>query len=473
MAIAKIDEHLVLRSESTKRRRDELIDHAAVCWLEGNSHDTEPHHLGDALRRQLRLRHGEFKVVKHFPEQYFVTFSDPAIRQRLVGQEILSDNGRDFHFAAWSERRYANNVNWEYRVKVRIEGIPVHCWAEDVAAKALGKSCAVHYVEETTRHRERTRSFDLWAWCSDPSDIPTEVWLTVTEPDREPPHHDEPVDLKRGHVYVLRNHLEIVDDLSFLQGRGRVGGPPNRKPRREFIWSYGAPDTEGERLHGRRGNNRGRELRRHPRRDDDDYEDRRNHGMRRHRSLSGWARSARCRTGAEDCISSNRWGVRRDSPPRRSRANQEGHQRPNLVWKVKGHDEEKRKKKVTFAEPIATELKATLPDDSIILMKDQCSVLVEAKKQEMQMVDGNPLNMDFTPTDTKPTAGKNAEDQVVEQHDTLKNMMAGLMLDQLQNLLHFGNPIEKSKMEAIQVLIEQGAKMQNKDDMAVASSLVA
>jgi hypothetical protein len=38
---------------------------------------------------------------------------------------------------------------------------------------------------------------------------------------------------------------------------------------------------------------------------------------------------------------------------------------------------------------------------------------------------------------------------------------------------HFGNPIEKSKMEAIQVLIEQGAKMQNKDDMAVASSLVA
>jgi len=165
---------------------------------------------------------------------------------------------------------------------------------------------------------------------------------------------------------------------------------------------------------------------------------------------------------------------------------------------VKGHDEEKRKKKVTFAEPIATELKATLPDDSIILMKgntppqplqsgsipldhvffapniasvaDQCSVLVEAKKQEMQMVDGNPLNMDFTPTDTsknipeypnvvstviaadtycdilpgnapaEPTAGKNAEDQVVEQHDTLKNMMAGLMLDQLQNLLVSSTP---------------------------------
>lgn len=89
----------------------------------------------------------------------------------------------------------------------------------------------MHFVEETTRHHERTRSFDLWAWCCD---IPTEVWLTVTEPDRQLPP-DEPDDLKRGHVYVLHNHLEVVEDLSFLQGRGTIGGPSNRKARREFI----------------------------------------------------------------------------------------------------------------------------------------------------------------------------------------------------------------------------------------------
>ncbi|XP_066382906.1 uncharacterized protein [Miscanthus floridulus] len=310
---------------SIRRRRDELINKAVVCWLNGNNHDTESYHLGDALRSQLNLGHDDFQVVKHFLEQYLVIFSDPTIRRHLVNLGVMSDRGRDFHFAEWSERRYANNVSWEYHVKVRIEGIPVHRWAEDVAAKALGKSCAVHYVEETTRRRERTRSFDLWAWCCDPCDIPTEVWLTVIEPDRElpptsiplplaPPHHDDPVDLKRGHVYVLRNHFEVVEDLSFLQGRGRAGGPPNRKARRELIWSYGVPDTEGERHHGRRGNNRGRDLRRQPRRDDDDYDDRRHHGTRRHRSLSSWARNARCRGGVEDCISSNRWRGRRVSP---------------------------------------------------------------------------------------------------------------------------------------------------------------
>jgi hypothetical protein len=204
-----------------------------VCWLPGNSHDTEPHHLENALR-QLDIHRDDVQVLKHFPEQFLAIFNNPRDMQRVVDEGVLPDNGLRFQFAAWSERRYANNVSWEFRVKVRIKGIPVHCWAEEVAAKVIGKSCAIHYLEETTRRRQRTRSFDLWAWCSDPCDIPTEVQLTVTEPDRGHPHHDEPVDVKRSQVYTLRNHLEVVEDLTFLQEPGRLGGPANRKARRVF-----------------------------------------------------------------------------------------------------------------------------------------------------------------------------------------------------------------------------------------------
>jgi hypothetical protein len=77
-------------------------------------------------------------------------------------------------------------------------------------------------------------------------DIPKEVWLTVTEPDRElpptsipqyqeQPHFDAPTDLKRAQVYNLRNHLEVVEDLTFLQGRGRIRGPMNHKPLCDMI----------------------------------------------------------------------------------------------------------------------------------------------------------------------------------------------------------------------------------------------
>lgn len=65
-----------------------------------------------------------------------------------------------------------------------------------------------------------------------PATSPREVVLTVTEPDRGHPHHDEPSDVKRGQVYVLRNHIEVVEDLSFLREPGRIDS--TRKARRVF-----------------------------------------------------------------------------------------------------------------------------------------------------------------------------------------------------------------------------------------------
>jgi hypothetical protein len=77
---------------------------------------------------------------------------------------------------------------------------------------------------------------------------------------------------------------------------GVPGGPPNRKQRREFVWSYGAPDSVGEKRE-RAEAFRGREIvRRDWGHDDDngDFQRDRRSGNRRHRSLSGWARSSRC-----------------------------------------------------------------------------------------------------------------------------------------------------------------------------------
>jgi hypothetical protein len=152
--------------------------------------------------------------------------------------------------------------------------------------------------------------------------------LMVTELDRElppmsiplllaPPGHDAPVDLKRAQVILLRNHLEIVEDLTLLQDRDKTGGPMNRLPRRELVWSYGAPYTVGECLPSRRGHDRGRDMGHHRHRDDDDYDPNRHHqGTHRHRSVSSWVRNLCCRSGVEDYISSTRWrgGQNRVSP---------------------------------------------------------------------------------------------------------------------------------------------------------------
>jgi hypothetical protein len=184
--------------------------------------------------------------------------------------------------------------------------------------------------------------------------IPKEVWLTVTEQDSELPsvdipltlagsHLEGPSDLKRGHVYTLRNHIEVVEDLTFIRGRGSRGGPPNRLPRREFVWSYGALDSVGEKKEYQI-NHRGRDSVRRDREheDDDDPQNGRHQGTRRRRSLSGWARVSRCRGGLADCYSSN--GRHRSSTPFR-RHGQELSVSKSWVPVVKA-------KKVSFANPL-------------------------------------------------------------------------------------------------------------------------
>jgi hypothetical protein len=210
------------------------MDKAVVCSFDGNSHEVDILSAGDMLREKFNLHHGQYQLVKHFPEQFFIIFSDLRSKKWALDRRSVSYRGRIFHFGDWSEESYARKTNLEFRVKVRVEGISVHCWGEEVASRTLGKSCAIHYVQERTRRRERTRSFDLWAWCSNPCDIRKEVWLMVTEPNRELPpvrtplplvgaHQDDTFDLKSGHVYTLRNHIEVVEDLSFFLGRGSRG----------------------------------------------------------------------------------------------------------------------------------------------------------------------------------------------------------------------------------------------------------
>jgi hypothetical protein len=89
---------------------------------------------------------------------------------------------------------------------------------------------------------------------------------------------------------------------------------PNRLPRREFVWSYGAPDSVGEKreypiVHRSRDS----VCRDRDHDDDEDFQNGRRQGTRRQRSLSGWARASRCRGGLDDCYSSN--GKHRSSTP--------------------------------------------------------------------------------------------------------------------------------------------------------------
>lgn len=239
---------IIKATRDIKRRRDELIGATAVCWLNGNSDDNNPHHVIEMLQDKLHINHRDATVVKHYPEQYLVFFSDNRTCNRVIDRGSIHNRGRVFNFAPWTERRYAGESKLKFRVRLHIESLPVHAWKESVVAEIIGEQCAIHYVEEYSRRCDRTKTYDLWAWCADPTKVPKAVLLTITDPDSEPSNqhydflHDPAADYKGAYDYKLKIHLAVVEDLLFLHGGGR-GAPPNRKPRREFLWSYGALDS--------------------------------------------------------------------------------------------------------------------------------------------------------------------------------------------------------------------------------------
>jgi hypothetical protein len=241
-------------SGAIEAARDELVGKTVVCSLEGNSHDSEPKHVEEALSERLGIRDRRFQVLKHFPEQYLIIFSSSHDQQLVLHRSRINHRGRVFTFEAWNEQRYGSVTRWGFHLRLRLEGIPVHAWNEKVAALLIGSHCATHFVEEESSFRRRTRTFDLWAWCSDPCLVPREAWLTITDPDSGVAVHPvRPVGIKHGLLYKVLIHMEVIEDLSFSLGGG---GGPGRKRRRVMEWHYGVPDHLGERRE------RGRQLER-------------------------------------------------------------------------------------------------------------------------------------------------------------------------------------------------------------------
>lgn len=439
----ELEECAVTASGSIMQRRERLVGKAVVCSHNGNSHDTDVRDVFAALWEQFGIHHNQVEVMKHFPEQYFIFFSERQDQERVLHRNRVSNRGQLFTFEPWTEQSYGKVARWEFRVRLRLEGVPIHAWEEQVAAKIIGRFCAIHYVEEKTRRQKRTRTYDLWAWSSDPNKIAKVVWLTITDPDRGVEagvevHPEEPTGKKHGLSYKVLIHLEVVDDLSVSQVGG---GGPGRKRRRFFEWHYGVLDHLGERRE--RGRPAERKNRHWRRGDDDDFDD---YSYRRQRSRSVWDRVSHCKGGMEDCYSSSRFQGRapRDPTPYRRRQAARpgaaawglGAQAANalLVWRPKKRPSGKR---VSFADPLVK-----------VFGEERTS---EKESKIMELLRAG-KNIDRgQPSPAHP--GREVAEVRAE---------APLLQDSIiHSQEHFDRPLTKGKMEAITILANHGKSRKN------------
>nr|AAO60002.1 hypothetical protein [Oryza sativa Japonica Group] len=176
---------MVASTGETERLRELFTARSVVAWVEEGER-VEASTFADDVRTAFRIRRSDIQVMKFHPEDFFLTLTNHSDREAILQEpRLMLRNGRVYRFRPWDERRGAECVDVRFRVRVYVEGIPMHARTDATAAKIIGKKSSIHYIEEYSRRRNYNRTFDYWVWSSDPSSIPRATRLTITSADEE------------------------------------------------------------------------------------------------------------------------------------------------------------------------------------------------------------------------------------------------------------------------------------------------
>lgn len=292
-------------TEDMDHELNRLSMHGMVAWLGKDRPKVEPEVIKKAICQQFAVRPEDVTVVKHFPEDFFCDFKHRHQRDEAAGQGRFPYGNLDIHTRPWQLATHGDICDLKYHVRLCLEGIPLQAWNENIAKRAVARSCDLHYVEQASLDREDTRALCLWAWTHNPSDIPKVTWLTLSCRKAEF-HNGPPARGRRGLTFRVLVHLDLVEDPPGAHGR---------TPPRAYTWRYGVVD--GERAPRDRLDPPPSEVRSSNRRDDDDDDDRR--GRRGHRDDTWSSRLLRSLSRAprerERERSESRRGSRRHRSP--------------------------------------------------------------------------------------------------------------------------------------------------------------
>jgi hypothetical protein len=132
------------------------------------------------------------------------------------------DSNIDFRFRQWQLPTHGDHDDFQYHVCLCPEGIPLHAWNENIAKRAVTRSCILDYVEEQSLRKEDARTLNLCAWTVDPSNIPKLTWLTIVGRTTLVYEGYVPPASRNGLTFCVIVHLDLVEDPA---GRGGHAAP--------------------------------------------------------------------------------------------------------------------------------------------------------------------------------------------------------------------------------------------------------
>lgn len=162
-------------------------------------------------------------VSLHHPQAFLIKFQHRRHCEEALVKGYVKRRGIEIHFIKWHSLQSALGVALMFRVRLCLDGVPMHAWAADITERIIGRTCTLEQIETDVVHpveSGNTRSIDLWAWTANPSTIPKRMWLSFTNRAKDPKLapllavESPPEHWQRGVRHPVLFHLEEIHDYT-------------------------------------------------------------------------------------------------------------------------------------------------------------------------------------------------------------------------------------------------------------------
>jgi hypothetical protein len=140
------------------RELDSLSTHAVVAWFGGVRPETS---LTRAFCSRFGVRANYIKVAEHYQRTSSSPFKHRHQRDAAVAQRDFKYGSIDFRVRQWQLPTHGDHDDFQYHVRLCLEGIPLHAWNENIAKRTVTRSCILDYVEEQSLRKEDARTLNL------------------------------------------------------------------------------------------------------------------------------------------------------------------------------------------------------------------------------------------------------------------------------------------------------------------------
>nr|TKV92550.1 LOW QUALITY PROTEIN: hypothetical protein SEVIR_9G168700v2 [Setaria viridis] len=245
------DEETIIVPNSFDLERDarEWEGTALVPWAIHMPRGAGARDIEDLLREQLRLQQGDVIVAVHQPEPFLIRFTTAEQCAATRSHGRFRGHGIDICLRPWRSLSHALGLRIFYRVRLYLDGIPIHACTPDIVERIISTHCALQYINMTLSSRP-TPGTSIFGLDGKSNAIPKRVWLLFTHRSADKSSAvtittSLPDRWQQGVRYEVFLHLGVLEDYTAAARDldGAINNPSAFTPTlRGYAWRYGLPD---------------------------------------------------------------------------------------------------------------------------------------------------------------------------------------------------------------------------------------